>query len=127
MNINSLFDKTSTLGLIVASFSCASCFPALATLGATVGLSFLTQYEGFFLNTMIPVTAWTVVVTNLIYWWSHRVTWRTAIAISGPLMVLATFHLFWSDSWSTNMFYFALGLMLLVSIWNIVSPPKKNK
>jgi len=36
------FDKTGSLSLIVASLSFASCFPALAALGASIGLGFLT-------------------------------------------------------------------------------------
>lgn len=119
-------DKTGSVSLIAASLSCASCFPALAALGASIGLGFLTQYEGFFLNTLIPLAAWIVLASNLISWWSHRIWWRTLIAITGPVMVLATFHLFWTDNWSTDMFYFAIGLMLVVSIWDVISPPKKR-
>jgi len=120
-----IVDKAGSVGVIAAALSCASCFPALAALGASIGLGFLTQYEGFFLNTLIPLAAWIVLGTNLISWWSHRIWWRTLIAIAGPIMVLATFHLFWTDNWSTDMFYFAIGLMFVVSIWDVISPPKK--
>ena len=119
-------DKTGSVSLIAASLSCASCFPALAALGASIGLGFLTQYEGFFLNTLIPLAAWIVLASNLISLCSHRIWWRTLIAIAGPIMVLATFHLFWTDNWGTDMFYFAIGLMLVVSIWDVISPPKKR-
>ena len=125
MNFVRIFDKGGTLGLIAASLSCTACFPALAALGASIGLGFLTQYEGFFLNTMIPLAAWLVVATNLISWWAHRIWWRTLIGIAGPTMVLATFYLFWADNWSTYMFYFAIGLMFIVSIWDVIAPPKK--
>ena len=126
MNFLRIFDKTGAVGIIAASLSCASCFPALAALGTSIGLGFLTQYEGFFLNTLIPLAAWIVLASNLISWWSHRVWWRTLIAISGPIMVLATFHLFWTDNWSTGMFYIAIGLMFIVSIWDVFSTPKKQ-
>ena len=75
MRLTSLFDTSGTLGTIVAAMGCASCFPAIATLGSS--------------------------------------------------MVLATLYLFWTDSWSTNMFYAGLAVMLGVSIWDIVSPPHK--
>jgi len=31
-----------------------------------------------------------------------------------------------SDNWSTYMFYMGLVLMIVVSIWDIVSPPIKS-
>lgn len=125
MNLFRIVDKTGAIGLITASLSCASCFPPLAALGASIGLGFLTQYEGFFLNTMIPMAAWVVLVTNLISYLLHRIWWRTLIAVAAPIMVLATFYLFWTDNWSTDMFYVGVGLMLLVSVWDVFSPPKK--
>lgn len=38
-------DKAGALGTVVAAMGCAMCFPALASLGAAIGLSFLQQYE----------------------------------------------------------------------------------
>ena len=46
-----------------------------------------------------------------------------ALGIAGPLMVLATLYLFWTDDWSNYMFYFALALMLSVSLWDFYDPP----
>jgi hypothetical protein len=34
-------------------------------------------------------------------------------------------YLFWTDSWSTYMFYAGLALMLIASIWDLISPPRK--
>lgn len=50
-------NNTGSVSLIAASPSCASCFPASVALGASMGLGFLTQYEGFFLNTLIRLAA----------------------------------------------------------------------
>ncbi len=119
-------NNTGSISLIAASLSCASCFPALAALGASMGLGFLTQYEGFFLNTLIPLAAWIVLASNLISWWLHWIWWRTLIATAGPVMVIASFHLFWTDNWSTDMFYFAIGLRLVVSILDVIFPPKQR-
>ncbi len=126
MNFFRFFDKTGSVGAIVAAMGCASCFPALGALGASMGLGFLAHYEGLFINTLLPLFAGIVLVTNFISWWSHRVWWRTLIALVGPIMVLATFYLFWTDNWSTYMFYVGLVLMFVVSIWDIVSPPLKS-
>ncbi|CAB3774406.1 MerC family mercury resistance protein [Paraburkholderia humisilvae] len=44
--VTRLADKAGLLGSIVSAMGCASCFPAIASLGATIGLGFLSQYEG---------------------------------------------------------------------------------
>lgn len=125
MRLTSLFDTSGTLGTIVAAMGCASCFPAIATLGSSLGLGFLGQYEGTFLNTLLPVFAGIALAANVLAFVSHRIWYRLLAGIAGPSMVLATLYLFWTDSWSTNMFYAGLAIMLGVSIWDIVSPPHK--
>ena len=51
-------EKVSSLGALVSAMGCAMCFPAIASLGATVGLGFLSQWEGLFINTLLPLFAW---------------------------------------------------------------------
>ena len=41
---------------------CAMCFPAIASLGAAIGMGFLSQWEGLFINTLLPFFAWVVVL-----------------------------------------------------------------
>lgn len=120
-----LSDKTGSIGAIVSAIGCASCFPAIASLGAAVGLGFLGQYEGLFINTLLPVFASIALAANVISAWSHRRLGRFLLGISGPIMVLSTLYLFWTDDWSTYMFYVGLFFMLVVSIWDIVSPAKR--
>ncbi|MBB0836897.1 hypothetical protein G7N11_25375 [Escherichia coli] len=43
-------DKTGALGSVVSAMGCAACFPALASFGAAIGLGFLSQYEGLFID-----------------------------------------------------------------------------
>ena len=45
-------DKLGSLGALVSAMGCAMCFPAIASLGAAVGLGFLSQWEGLFINTI---------------------------------------------------------------------------
>jgi mercuric ion transport protein len=104
---------------------CASCFPAIAALGATVGLGFLGHYEGLFINTLLPVFAGIALGANILSFFSHRIWYRLLAGIAGPSMVLATLYLFWTDHWSTYLFYAGLTVMLAVSIWDIVSPPRR--
>lgn len=49
--ITRITDKAGALGTIVSAMGCASCFPALASFGAAIGLGFLSQYEGLFITT----------------------------------------------------------------------------
>ncbi len=119
-----LADKTGSVGAIVSAMGCASCFPAIASLGASVGLGFLGQFESVFINTLLPIFAVVALVANLLTAWSHRRIGRALFGIAGPSMVLATLYLFWTDNWSTYMFYVGLVFMLAASIWDIVSPPR---
>lgn len=125
MRLTSLFDASGTLGAVVSAMGCASCFPAVAALGASAGLGFLSQYEGLFINTLLPVFAGIALAANLLSFVSHRIWYRLLAGITGPLMVLATLYLFWSDNWSTYLFYAGLIVMMAVSIRDIVSPPRK--
>ncbi len=104
MRILSLFDKTGSLGAIIAAMGCASCFPAIASLGASLGLGFLDHYEGLFLNALLPVFAGIALAANIFSFFSHRIWYRLMAGIAGPSMVLATLYLFWSDDWSTYLF-----------------------
>jgi hypothetical protein len=76
MRFSSLIDKSGTLGAIVAAMGCASCFPAIAALGASVGLGFLGHYEGLFINTLLPVFAGIALGANILSFFSHRIWYR---------------------------------------------------
>ena len=124
--ISRLVDKVGSVGALVAAMGCAACFPALASLGASIGLGFLSAYEGVFINKLLPLFTLIVLVSNLVAWVSHGDYIRLIWGLLGPLMVLATLYMFWTDNWSTYMFYTGLVLMLAVSIWNFISPPTKS-
>ena len=126
MTVSNIFEKLGSVGTIVAAMGCAACFPALASLGAAIGLGFLSAFEGVFINKLLPLFAIIVLVSNIFAWASHQQHIRFVCGLLGPLMVLATLYLFWTDNWSTYMFYMGLVLMIAVSIWDIVSPPAKT-
>lgn len=125
MRLASFFDKGGSLGAIIATMGCASCFPVIASIGATLGLGFLAQFEGLFINTLLPLFALLGLLTNIWMGIRYKQCTRTLIGIAGPCMVLATLYLFWTDNWSTYMFYAGLILMLAVSIWNFILPPNR--
>ena len=65
-------DKAGALGSVVSAASCPACFPALASLGAAAGLGFLSEYEGLFINTLLPLFAGVALVANALGWFAHR-------------------------------------------------------
>mgnify|MGYP005849081151 CR=1 FL=1 len=119
-------ERFGSLGAIVSAVICASCFPVLVSLGATLGLGFLAQFEGVFINTLLPVFAGITFASAFISWVSHKQHFRGVLSITGPLMVFATLYMFWANEWSTYMFYIALALMFAVSVFDLVLPPVKS-
>ena len=123
--ITSLFDKTGALGTLTAAMGCASCFPALGSLASSLGMGFLAQYEGIFVNTLLPFFAAIALAANLLAFFNHKIWYRGLAGIAGPIMVLLTMYPLWFYGWSTYLLYAGIALMLVVSIWDIVSPARK--
>lgn len=121
--VSRISDKAGSVGAVVSPMGCTACFPAIASPGASLGLGFLSQSEGLFINTLLPIFAIVALVANLLSAWSHHRIGRMLFGIAGPCMVLATLYLFWTENWSTYMFYAGLAVMLAASIWDIPSPP----
>lgn len=119
-------DKAGVLGSIVAAMGCASCFPALASLGAVIGLGFLSQYEGLFIRILLPTFAGIALLAQLIGGCGHR-RWRRVIlgAIGPALVVAAVFVMRTSGERTGWLLYPGLLLMVGVSILDLLSPPQK--
>lgn len=126
MSLTRLTDKTGSFGAIISAMGCAMCFPAIASIGSALGLGFLANYEGLFINTLLPFFAVIALLANLIDGIRQRQWLRLAIGMIGPLMVLATLYLFWSSDWSTYLFYTGLVMMVGVSIWDFISPSRRT-
>lgn len=124
---NQIIDKTGVLATFIAAFGCASCFPALGSLATSIGMGFLAQYEGILINTLLPIFASIVLIVNLVSLLNHKIWYRGLSGLLGPSMVLLTLYPLWSYGWSTYLFYAGLVLMLVVSIWDIISPPHRIK
>lgn len=115
-------DKSGALGAIVSTMGCAMCFPALASIGAALGLSFLSQWEGLFVNTLLPLFAWIALGANALGWLSHHQWHRSLAGSVGPLIVLLSLYPWFQYGWSTWTLYGGLALMLSVAVWDLVSP-----
>jgi mercuric ion transport protein len=82
-------DKAGVIGAIVASMGCAACFPAIGSLGAAIGLGFLTQYEGVLIHYLLPLFALIGLGANVVAGLRHRNWPRMTLGMIGPLLVLA--------------------------------------
>ena len=119
-------DKAGALGALVSAMGCAMCFPALASLGASIGLGFLSRWEGLFVNTLLPAFAWLALVINALGWFSHRQWHRSALGMLGPTVLLLSLYPWFQYGWSSYATYSGIGLMLAVSIWDLVSPANRR-
>lgn len=121
-----LGDKLGSLGAVVATMGCAYCFPAIASLGAAVGLGFLGQWEGLFINTLLPFFGGLVLVINALGWFIHRQWHRSLLGMLGPTLLLVSLYPWFKYGWSTYVTYSALAMMVAVSIWDLVSPANRR-
>ena len=126
--ISRVADKTGavggTFGSVIAAASCPACFPALASLGAAAGLGFLSEYEGLFITTLLPWFAGIALVANALGWLRHRQWWRSLLGVIGPALVLAAMLLFFGQWWTARLLYTGLALMVVVSLWDLLSPSR---
>ncbi|HBY85467.1 MAG TPA: mercury transporter MerC [Colwellia sp.] len=121
-----LGDKTGSIGSVVSAMGCAICFPAIANIGAAIGLGFLSQWESLFLDVLLPFFACLTLLINLLGWFSHKQWHRTIIGVVGPILLLLSFYPWFQYGWSTYVTYSALALMLVVSGCDLVSPANKH-
>ena len=125
--ITRIADKAGLLGSVVSAMGCASCFPALASLGAAIGLGFLAQWEALFITTLIPLFAVLALLANALGRLGHRQWYRTALGVIGPLMVLSAAVLMRFYGVPTALLlYVGLVFMVGVSVWDVVSPAARR-
>ena len=118
-------DKAGALGTVVSAMGCAMCFPALASLGAAVGLGFLQQYEGLFISRLLPLFAALALLANALGWLRHRQWHRSLLGMFGPAIVLVGIGLMGS-AWMRPLVYTGIALMVAVSIWDLMSPAHRR-
>lgn len=119
--ITRLGDKAGFGGTLVAAAGCPACFPALAGIGASLGLGFLAQWEGILVGRVLPVIAILVILINIVGYFSHRQWHRTVLGLIGPVLVIIG-----ARTMSEFYLYPGLAFMLGVSIWDMVSARNKR-
>jgi mercuric ion transport protein len=118
-------DKAGLIGSVVSAMACASCFPAIASLGAAIGLGFLSQYEGLFISVLLPLFAGIALLANATAWLGHRQWRRTALGVIGPVLVLAAVYL--AVGWrSESLLYVGLAFVVGGAIWDLISPARRR-
>ena len=119
-------DKAGSLGALGAAMGCAMCFPAIASLGAAIGVGFLSQWEWTLIETILPLFAAVALIANALGWFSHKQWHRSLLGMLGPVLLLLSLYPWFKYGWSTYVTYSALGLMVMVSLWDILSPASKH-
>ncbi len=127
LNILTRFgDKTGSFGAVIAAMGCSFCFPAIASFGAAIGLGFLAEYEGIMLTKVLPAAVILVLAVNILGYFHHRQWYRTLLGVIGPVAILLILNFWFATYWRTDAIYSALGLMVLVSIWDIFWPANRH-
>ncbi len=119
-------DKSGSLGAIVAAMGCAVCFPAIASLGAALGLGFLAQWEGFLLTRVLPAAAWLTLVVHAVGYLQHRHWYRALAGMAGPAAILLILEFYFATPWRADAIYAALALMVIVSAWDLWRPARRR-
>ncbi|MBD3653029.1 organomercurial transporter MerC [Kangiella sp.] len=120
--IGRFFEKFGSAGVWLSALSCPACFPALGALGAVLGLGFLSVFEGIAINFLLPIFAGLALLANSYNWYQHKRVFRGILSIIGPVLILLTLYPWWQYGWSTYVFYSAIVLMMMVSIYDWVKP-----
>ncbi len=130
MKVLRVFDKVGSiggsLGAVVSAMGCGMCFPAIASLGGALGLGFLGQWEWMFVNTLLPVFGWVVLVLNAIGWFNHRQWERSVLGMIGPILLLLSLYPLFQYAWSSYVTYSALVMMVVFSIYDLVNPANRR-
>ncbi len=119
-------DTFGTIGALIATMGCAMCFPALAGIGAALGMGFLSQWEGLFITTLLPLFAGVALLSNALGWFAHRQWRRSLIGIIGPTIVLLSIYPWFQYSWRNWSMYGGLVLMVVVGIWDLAAPAHRR-
>lgn len=124
--VSRVLEKLGSAGTIIAAMGCAACFPALGALAASIGLGFLTRFEGVFINTLLPLFALVALLANAWGWYRHGNHLRGALSVAGPIAVFATLYPLWTYGWSTYLLYGGIAMMFILSVIDLVNPPRRK-
>lgn len=116
--------QTGWLGAIVAALGCASCFPLLGALGASLGLGFLSQFEGVLVTFLLPLFVGLGLYAGIAAWRTHGRVLRGILGVAGPVLAFLSMYVFFGFGWGQYLLMFSLFFMALFSVWGLLNPPK---
>jgi len=124
--LSRLGDKAGAVGSLVSVMACPMCFPAMASLGAALGIGFLSQWESLFVFTLLPIFAAIALFASALGWFSHHQWHRSVLGMLGPVLVLLALYPLFKSEWMRTILYTGLAVMVLTSLWDIFSPVNKR-
>ena len=122
MNPVHFANPLATIGTVVSAASCPACFPALAGIGAALGLTVFGEYEGLFIDRVLPLLAVAALLAQVAGWWAHRQWQRSLLGAVGPVLVLVAIEFYLGTALGNWMFYTGVAAMAAVSIRELLSP-----
>ena len=125
--LSKLGESSGALGSLISAMGCAMCFPAIASLGAAVGLGFLDQWEHLFRTTLMPIFALLALLASALGWFAHRNYVRSLFGMVGPILVLLALYPLFSSSNRNAVLYTGLALMVAFALWDIFFRRKDKK
>jgi len=125
--LSKIGESSGAVGSVISAMGCAMCFPAIASIGAALGLGFLDQWEGLFLHTLMPLFALLALLANGVGWFAHRNLMRSLIGMSGPALVLLALYPLFGSPYRNWVMYTGLALMVGFALWDIFIRPRGKK
>lgn len=122
-------EKVGVAGAVLSTMACAMCFPAVAGIGAAIGLGVLSHWEHLFVK-VLPLFAVLVLVANAFGGFSHRQWRRSVLGMIGPTLVLTGWGSFMSGVLGHGaariVLYAGLVVMVAFAVWDLVSPSSRR-
>lgn len=109
-----LIEKFTPFGAIFSAAICPACFPALAGLGSTFGLTFFAHYEKEALIIMQIFIALSVIFAFLSYKRTKYIPSFVISVLSGGIMFFS-----WYISYHPFAFYTGILGLIISAFWNI--------
>lgn len=109
---------------MIAALGCASCFPLLGALGASIGLGFLSNFEGILVTFLLPLFVGLGLVSGIAAWRGHGRMGRGMLGVAGPVLAFLAMYVFFGFAWGQYLLLFSLVWMAVVSLWGLRYPPK---
>jgi len=117
--LSKIGESTGALGSVISAMGCAMCFPAIASIGAAIGLGFLDQWEQLFRTTLMPIFALLALLASVLGWFAHHNFMRSLFGVIGPILVLLALYPLFSSSSRNTVLYTGLALMVAFAVWDI--------